>query len=194
MSKENTNCDVIIKLYDASKTQIAHVVFFNDCELLLECKRVTVVRDGNRLYFHKGDSVKGSIKFSGNNSTLQLWKDYSKVRDLEGRYDLKYDKEHDLYYIDKQEKLNEYIHHVSRKGVKQLNHNPGNREKVELKGEQIVTAILKDRGKKAVETAQKQKKEDENSLVVKALMQLLKTQVKGNSEALSTIEVMEKFV
>ena len=90
--------------------------------------------------------------------------------------------------------MNEYIHHVSRKGVKQLNHNPGNREKVELKGEQIVTAILKDRGKKAVETAQKQKKEDENSLVVKALMQLLKTQVKGNSEVLSTIEVMEKFV
>ena len=121
-------------------------------------------------------------------------KDYSKVRDLEGRYDLKYDKEHDLYYIDKQEKLNEYIHHVSRKGVKQLNHNPGNREKVELKGEQIVTAILKDRGKRAIETAQKQKKEDANSVVVKALMQLLKTQVKGNAEALSTIEVMEKFI
>ena len=194
MSKENTNCDVIVKLYEASRTPIAHIVFFNDCELLLECKRVTVVRDGNRLYFHKGDSVKGSIKFSGNNSTLQLWKDYSKVRDLEGRYDLKYDKEHDLYYIDKQEKLNEYIHHVSRKGVKQLNHNPGNREKIELKGEQIVTAILKDRGKKVIETAQKQKKEDDNTVVVKALMQLLKTQVKGNSEALSTIEVMEKFI
>ena len=196
MSKENTNCDVIVKLYDASKTQIAHIVFFNDCELLLECKRVTVVRDGNRLYFHKGDSVKGSIKFSGNNddNILQLWKDYSKVRDLEGRYDLKYDKEHDLYYIDKNEKLNEYIHHVSRKGVKQLNHNPGNRVQEELKGEKIVTAILKDRGKKVVETVNKQKKDDETALVLKALMQLLKTQVKGNSEALSTIDVMEKFI
>jgi len=195
MSNENINCDVIVKLYEASRTSIAHVVFFNDCELLLECKRVTVVRDGNRLYFHKGDSVKGSIKFSGQNNTLQLWKDYSKVRDLEGRYDLKYDKEHDLYYIDKQEKLNEYIHHVSRKGVKQLSHNPGNREKVELKGEQIVTAILTDRGKKVVENVQKQKKEEDvNSVVIKALIELLKTQIKGNSEALSTIDVMEKFI
>jgi len=195
MSNENINCDVIVKLYEASRTSIAHVVFFNDCELLLECKRVTVVRDGNRLYFHKGDSVKGSIKFSGQNNTLQLWKDYSKVRDLEGRYDLKYDKEHDLYYIDKQEKLNEYIHHVSRKGVKQLSHNPGNRESVELKGEQIMTAILTDRGKKVVENVQKQKKEEDvNSVVIKALIELLKTQIKGNSEALSTIDVMEKFI
>ena len=194
MSKESTSCDVQIRLYDGSRAPVAHIIFFNDCELLLECKRVIVVRDGNRLYFHKGDSVKGSIKFSAKGTTLQLWKDYIKVKDLEGRYDLKYDKDSDIYYIDKQEKLNEYIHHRSIKGCKQIQHNPGNREKVELKGEQIVTAILKDRGKKAVETANRQKKADENSLVVKALMQLLKTQVEGNAEALSTIEVMEKFI
>lgn len=195
MSAESTSCDLQIRLYDGSKAPVAHIVFFNDCELLVECKRVIVVRDGNRLYFHKGDSVKGSIKFSGKyKNLLQVWKDYSKIRDLEGRYDLKYDKEQDIYYVDKQEKLNEYIHHISRKGVKQLNHNPGNREKVELKGEQIVTAILKDRGKKVVETTAKQKKDDETALVVKALMQLLKTQVKGNSEALTTIDVMEKFI
>ena len=196
MSKESTSCDVQVRLYDGTKAPVTHVIFFNDCELLLECKRVTVVRDGSRLYFHKGDSVKGSIKLSGKDAAniLQLWKDYSKTRDLEGRYDLKYDKDQDLYYIDKNEKLNEYIHHHSIKGVKQANHNPGNRVQEELKGEKIVTAILKDRGKKAVETATKQKKDDETALVVKALMQLLKTQVKGNSEALVTIDVMEKFI
>jgi len=194
MSKENTNYDVRIALYDGTKNPIANIQFFNDCELLLECKRITVIRDGSRLYFHKGDSVKGSIKLSGSGEKLQLWKDYSKVRDMEGKYDLKYDKERDLYYIDKENKLSNHIHRSPVKGVKQLNHNVGNREHVELKGEQIVTAIIKDRGKKAVENANKQKKADENSLVVKALMQLLKTQVKDNAEALSTIEVIEKFI
>lgn len=195
MSKEHTDCDVVVKLYDGSKSKIAHITFFNDCEQLLECKRVTVVRDGNRLYFHKGDAVKGSIKLSGaDKSTLQLWSDYSKVRDLEGRYDLKYDKERDIYYIDKQEKLNEYIHHVVRKGVKQLNHNPGNREPAQLTGEKVMTAIINNKGKKVIEVAKKQSKEATNTVVVKALLELLKTQVKGNEDALSTIEVMEKFM
>lgn len=195
MSKENTSYDVRVALYDGTKNPLGLVQFFNDCELLLECKRITVVRDGSRLYFHKGDTVKGSIKLSGNGDKLQLWKDYSKVRDMEGNYDLRYDKDVDLYYLDKDNKLSEHIHRAPVKGIKQLNHNNGNREKVELKGEQIVTAILKDRGKKVVENAQKQKKEeDANSVVVRALVELLKTQVKGNSEALSTIDVMEKFI
>lgn len=194
MSSENTNYDVRIALYDGTRNPLALVQFFNDCELLLECKRVTVVRDGNRLYFHKGDNVKGSIKLSSDGNKLQLWKDFSKVRDLEGNYDLKYDKEHDLYYVDKENKLSEHIHRSPIKGVKQLNHNPGNRETVELKGEQIVTAILKDRGKKAVEIAQKQKKETSKVVVVNALVALLKTQVVGNEDALATIDALEKFI
>ena len=194
MSKENTECDVRVALYDGTKNQIAHVMFFNDCELLLECTRVTVVRDGNRLYFHKGDAVKGSIKFSGKDAKniLQLWSGYSKVRDLEGKYDLKYDKEHDLYYIDKTEKLDEYNHHIIHKGIKQLNHNPGNREK---RGETTMAPVtIKVKGQKAIEVAQKQKKENSKNVVVKALVELLKTQVKGNDEALSTIDALEKFI
>ena len=194
MSKENTSYDVRVALYDGTRNPLALVQFFNDCELLLECKRIIVVRDGSRLYFHKGDTVKGSIKLSGSGDKLQLWKDYSKVRDMEGNYDLRYDKDVDLYYLDKDNKLSEHIHRAPVKGTKQLNHNAGNRETVELKGEQIVTAILKDRGKKVVETAQKQKGANEKVLVVKALMQLLKTQVRDNAEALSTIEVMENFI
>ena len=61
MSRENTEFDVRVALYDGSKNPLANIVFFNDTELLLECKRVVVVRDGNRLYFHKGDSVQGSV-------------------------------------------------------------------------------------------------------------------------------------
>ena len=34
----------------------------------------------------------------------------------------------------------------------------------------------------------------ENSVVVRALLTLLKDQVKGNADALSTIDVMEKFI
>ena len=64
MSKDNTSYDVRVALYDGTRNPLALVQFFNDCELLLECKRIIVVRDGSRLYFHKGDTVKGSIKLS----------------------------------------------------------------------------------------------------------------------------------
>ena len=192
MSKENTEFDVRVAVYDCTHRAVTNIYFFNDCESILESKRVKVVRDDNRLYFTKGDAVKGSIKLSGRDkNTLQLWSDYSKTRDLEGNYDLKYDSKLDMYYIDKDNKLSDARYKTSTKGIPQNNHNP-QREKRE--GEQVMTVAIKDRGKKVVETTQKQKKEDENSLVVKALMQLLKTQVKGNSEALSTIEVIEKFI
>lgn len=195
MSKENTAFDVRIALYDGSKKPLAQIVFYNDTELLLECKRVKVVRDGNRLYFHKADSVAGSIKLStATKDRLQLWSDYSKVKDLEGRYDLKYDKSVDLYYIDKSEKISEddLSRRGSVKGTKQLNHNPGKREK----GEQRIMAPVKitEKGKKAVEIVQRKEKESNNVVVVKALVALLKTQVKGNAEALSTIDTLEKFI
>lgn len=195
MSKDNTNFDVRIALYEASKKNIANIIFFNETELLLECNRVTLVRDGDRLYFHKGDGIVGSVKFSTPyKDKLQLWKDYSKVRDLEGRYDLKYDKDHDMYYIDKSEKLSE--DDLSRrgtiKGTKQLNHNSGKREK---KGETIVAPIkITPKGKQVVEVAKTQKKETSKNVVVQALIALLRTQVDGNADALSTIDALEKFI
>lgn len=194
MSVENTAFDIRIALYDGSKKPLAQIVFYNDTELLLECKRVKVVRDGNRLYFHKADST-GGIKLStATKDRLQLWSDYSKVKDLEGRYDLKYDKSVDLYYIDKSEKISEddLSRRGSVKGTKQLNHNPGKREK----GEQKIMAPVKitEKGKKAVEIVQRKEKESNNVVVVKALVALLKTQVKGNAEALSTIDTLEKFI
>lgn len=192
MSKENTEYDVRIALYDGTKNPLANVVFFNDGELLLECNRVTVVRDGNRLYFHKGDKIAGSIKLSGRDKNiLQLWKDFSKVRDLEGKYDMKYDKDLDLYYIDKDNKLSDYEHRCTLKGTKQLNHNPGDRAK---RGEIIMAPVLTEKGKKMVEVAQKQKKETNKNVVVRALVTLLKTQVVGNDDALSTIDALEKFI
>lgn len=192
MSKECTEYDVRVALYKGTKGPLANVLFFNDTELMLECKRVTVVRDGNRLYFHKGDATKG-IKLTGTDSKncLQLWSDYSKVRDLEGYYDLKYDKDSDLYYIDKQEKLSDHEHKFELRGTKQLNHNPGNREK---RGEQVMTVSIKDRGQKVAENAKKANKNEATNVVVKALITLLKTQVKDNSEALATIDALEKFI
>lgn len=194
MSKECTEYDVRIALYKGTKAPLANIVFFNDTELMLECKRVTVVRDGNRLYFHKGDATKG-IKLTGKDvkNCLQLWSDYSKVRDLEGYYDLKYDKDQDLYYIDKQEKLSDHEHKFELRGTKQLNHNPGTREK---RGEQVMTVTIKDRGQKAAQNMPKQTvaKNVATNVVVKALITLLKTQVEGNADALSTIDALEKFI
>ena len=192
MSKECTEYDVRIALYKGTKAPLANIVFFNDTELMLECKRVTVVRDGNRLYFHNGDATNG-IKLTGKDSKncLQLWSDYSKVRDLEGYYDLKYDKDSDLYYIDKQEKLSDHEHKFELRGTKQLNHNPGNREK---RGEQVMTVSIKDRGQKVAENAKKVNKNEATNVVVKALITLLKTQVEGNADALSTIDALEKFI
>lgn len=192
MSKECTEYDVRVALYKGTKAPLANVLFFNDTELMLECKRVTIVRDGNRLYFHKGDATKG-IKLTGKDdkNCLQLWSDYSKVRDLEGYYDLKYDKDSDLYYIDKQEKLSDHEHKFELRGTKQLNHNPGNREK---RGEQVMTVSIKDRGQKVAENAKKANKNEATNVVVKALITLLKTQVEGNVDALSTIDALEKFI
>ncbi len=190
MSKENTECDVRVALYDGSKNPLTHIVFFNDCELLLESRRITVVRDGNRLYFHKGDNIVGSIKLSTKDkNTLQLWKDYGKTRDLEGTYDLKYDAELDLYYIDKQEKLGEYFHHVVHKGTKQLNHNPGNR-KPEKGVEKVMSPVtVKKPIKMPIETKDKAKE-----VVVKALFELLKTQIKGNDDAMFTVNTLETYM
>ena len=192
MSKDNTNYDVRVVTYDGSRQQIAHIIFFNDCEMLLECKRVKVIRDNNRLYFHKGDATAGSIKLSGKDCPhmLQLWKDFNKVKDMEGLYDLKYDKEQDLYYLDKDEKLTGYRHGTPKAGMKQLNHNPGNREK---KGEQVMTVTVKKQIKEPVKKILSANG-TENSVVVRALLTLLKDQVKGNADALSTIDVMEKFI
>lgn len=200
MSRDNTEYDVRVALYDGTKTPLANIVFFNDCELLLECERVLIRRDGNRLYFTKGDKTAGSVKLSTKSKDrLQLWKDYSKVRDLEGRYDLKYDNLCDTYYIDKSEILSD--DDISRrgtiKGVKHLNHNPGNREK----GTQMTVAIpktktpqLTEKGKSTVANAEKQSTQEAQQVVVKALLALLKTQVKGNKDALSTISALENYI
>lgn len=192
MSKDNTEFDVRVAVYDCTHRAVTNIYFFNDCEHLLESKRVKIVREDNRLYFTKGDAVKGSIKLSGRDkNTLQLWSDYSKTRDLEGNYDLKYDNKMDMYYIDKDNKLSDARYKTSTKGIPQNNHNP-QREKRE--GEHVMTVAIKPKAQKMIEKVNVQKNVNENALVVKALMQLLKTQVKGNAEALSTIEVVEKFI
>ena len=190
MSRENTEYDVRVVLYDSTKANIAQIVFFNDVDVLLECKRVKIVRDGNRLYFHKGDAVSGSIKLSGSHKNiLQLQADFDKVRDLEGVYDAKYDKNLDLYYIDKTEKLSEYDgHKYNIKGTVQSVHNVGKREPRE---EVIMTAKLTEQGRKTMEHSRKEK---ESNIVIKALITLLKTQVEGNDDAIKTIEALEKFV
>ena len=193
MSKENTECDVRVALYDGSRTPIAHIIFFNDCELLLECERVIIERDGNRLYFKNGNNVSDSVKLTQKDkNTLQLWKDYSKARDLEGTYDLKYDQKSNTYYIDKQEKLGEYYHHVVRKGIKQINHNPGIREKGVSKTMSPVT--ISERGKKAIELKTVQEKNSAKNVVVHALVSLLKTQITGNDEAMITLTTLETYL
>ena len=197
MSKENYDYDVRVVLYDSTKANIAQIVFFNDAEIALECSRVKIVRDGNRLYFHKGDAVSGSIKLSGKNKNiLQLQADFDKVRDLEGLYDARYDKNLDLYYIDKTEKLSEYDgHKYTVKGTVQSVHNVGERDK---RGEVIMTAKLTENGKKAAENykivRESSKKDLATGVVVNALITLLKTQVVNNDEALATIEALEKFI
>ena len=193
MSKENTAFDVRVAHYNCTKRPVVNVVFFNDAELLLESDRIKIVRDGNRLFFHRANKTTGGIKLSGDNkNTLQLWSDVSKVRDLEGNYDLKYDNKLDLYYIDKQERLSDCSYQASRKGTKQLNHNPGKREKGVTRT--MAPVKITEKGKKAVELVNKKEKESNNIVVVKALVALLKTQVKGNAEALSTIDTLEKFI
>lgn len=198
MSRENTECDVKIALYQTSKGRAANIYFFNDNEMLLECKRVKLIRDGSKLYFHKGDSVSGSIKFSGRcTNVLQMYTDYDKVKDMEGTYDIKYDKEFDLYYIDKEERVGDYEYKGlgTRLGNKQLNHNPGNREK---RGEYIMTAALTDNAKKIVEKSKETKtatnKTAATTVVIKALVSLLRLQVDGNEEALSTIDALETYI
>ena len=204
MSKESTSYDVKVALYDVSKGKAALIEFYNDSEALFDCKRIKLVRDEDRLYFHRGDLVKDSIKLSGHTyngykNLLQLYSDYSKVEDMEGYYNLKFDSEMDLYYIDKQQVLSPYIRRGdTRKGVKQLNHNPGDREK---RGDYIMTATLKEPAKKIVENKKQQEVQTKSmeqrtatTIVIKALINLLKTQVEGNEEALSTIDALEKYI
>lgn len=191
MSRENYDYDVRVVLYDATKGNTAQIVFFNDVDVLLECSRIKIVRDGDKLYFHNGDVVSGSIKLSGHSkNTLQIQADYDKVKDLEGLYDVKYDNKLDLYYIDKTEKLSDYDgHKYFRKGIVQSVHNVGEREK---RGEVIMTAELTDKGKKVVENGKN--KNAGKDVVVKALLTLLRIQVEDNSDAISTIEALEKFI
>lgn len=196
MSKENPDYDVRVVLYDSTKANIAQIVFFNDIDVLLECERVKIVRDGDRLYFHKGDAVSGSIKLSGlYKNILQIQKDFDKVKDLEGIYDVKHDNKLDMFYIDRNERLADYDgHKYFMKGVKQLNHNAGEREE---RGEIVMAAQLTEKGRKVVEAHQKEVARQSvtpTEIVIKALVALLKTQVEGNIDALTTIEALEKFI
>ena len=188
MSKENTNYDVSIKIYDGSKQMLAHIKFFNDCELLLDSDRIRVKRDGNRLLFIKDA---GGVKFSQKSDTLQLWADVSKVRDMEGNYDLKYDKDLQQYYVDKSERISDCTYTSPKKGMKQLNHNPGNREKGVHR---VLSVAINDKGKKVAEIQNINKTNEEKKVVAKALLQLLKTQLKGNNDALSTIYTLENYI
>ena len=193
MSKECTEYDVRIAIYGSTRDEhIAHISFFNDSELLLDSKRVKLSRSGTRLYFNNGEHIKDSIKLSGaNTNTLQLYAGYGLVKDMEGLYDLKFDQDKNTYYIDKSEKLADYDHETRLLGTKQLNHNNGVREKRE---DIIVDIALKDSAKKIVDAKNVSRQEDARVVVVNALIELLKTQVVGNKEALSTIETLEKYL
>ena len=59
-----------------------------------------------------------------------------------------------------------------------------------------MTVAIKDRGQKAAQNMTKQTvtKDVAMNVVVKALITLLKTQVEGNADALSTIDALEKFM
>ena len=194
MSKECTEYDVRVVLYDSARDgrHIAHILFFNDSELLLESKRVKLSREGTKVYFSDGEHIKDSVKLSGRDTNiLQLYAYYGLVKDMEGLYDLKFDQSKNAYYIDNAEKLADYDHEVKKLGTKQLNHNNGVREKRE---DIIVDVALKDSAKKIVNAKNVEKQEDARVVVVNALIALLKTQVVGNKDALSTIETLEKYL
>ena len=183
MSRDNVNFDVRVAIYDGSKHPLCNIKFYNDCEILLDGERFSLERDGDRLYIVPDPSgVKLSCKTK---DTLQIWKDFSKTRDLEGTYDLKYDSAKARYFIDKSQKISDHEHKSILKGTKQLNHNSGEREK------RPMTVTITDKGRSLVE---KQKKKEKEDVVIRALFALLKEQVKDNADALSTIEVLEKVV
>lgn len=191
MSTDNTNCDVQVKMYDGSKHLLAHITFFNDCEALFNGDRIRLDRDGNRLFFNEDPT---GVKFSGkgkDKNRLQLWADVRKVQDLEGEYDLKFDGEKSIYYIDKTEMLSDCKYQASMKGTKQLNHNPGNREK----GVQRMSPVtIKENGKKLVENQKLAEEKIAKDRVVSALMALLRTQIKGNMEALATLTTLDAYL
>lgn len=193
MSKECTEYDVRIAIYDSARDgHVVHISFFNDSELLLESKRVKLTREGTKVYFSDGEHIKDSVKFSGANANiLQLYAGYGLVKDMEGLYDLKFDQAKNVYYIDKIEKLADYDHETKLLGTKQLNHNNGVREKRE---DIIVDIALKDSAKKIVDAKNVSRQEDARVVVVNALIALLKTQVVGNKDALSTIDTLEKYL
>lgn len=195
MSKECTEYDLKIALYHTSKGNMAVIQFFNDTEILLDCTRITLIRKEDNLYFYNGDSDKRSIKLSGRfHNVLQSNSDYSKIEDMEGFYDLKFDQTEAAYYVSKRELLCEYSHKgTGRIGLKYLNYNSGTREK---RGEYTMTAILTESGKKIIES--KQSKDipvtSDDTIVRKALINLLKLQVADNNDALSTINTLENYI
>ena len=185
MSRDNVDYDVRIAIYDGSKHPLCNIKFYNDCEMLLDGERFSLERDGDRLYIVPDPS---GVKFScKTKDTLQIWKDFSKTRDLEGTYDLKYDGAKARYFIDKSQKISDHEHKSILKGTKQLNHNSGEREK-------RPAVVITDKGKRMVETMNKQESKENKTVVVKALLSLLKSQVKDNKEALNTVDALEKFI
>ena len=193
MARERTDCDVTVAIYDTTKQTMTVISFFNDTQLLLDCKRVKLIREGDLLYFEKGDDVVGSVKLSGEfNDKIQICKDYDMFKDMQGKYDLKHDTQRNVYYINLQEKVGEYHPKFRLKGTKQLNHNPGVREYVKIGPRTKVS--LTEHGRRVVEDVRKQEQKEKTSIVVKALIELLKSEIAGNAEALSTVETLEKYI
>lgn len=201
MSSERTEYDVIVALYDAKKQKMANITFYNDTELLLNCTRVLIVREGDRLYFQNADSihgrVKGSVKITGKkHNVLQSVLGYDLAKDMEGNYDLKYDKDAGMYYVDKNEIISEHEHVCSFKGRVVANYNNGNREKP---GTSIKASVTKN-GRGFIEMKSKpieEPKIEETDILAEALLALLKEQVSellGNEKALKTLSLLSYYI
>lgn len=200
MSIENTKFDVKVSTYNCGKGLCTLITFYNDMETMLDCERVKLELVGERLYFWQGDGVKGSTKLSGakySKNNLFLYAMAEKVATMEGVYDLDYDGENNAYYIDKSRRITDTPYNAGKdkfKGRKQLNHNPGDRKAANL----TIDFNLTERGQMVVEKAKEKKVEDNKAktkeVVVKALFALLRIQVEGNKEALTTIDTIENFI
>lgn len=194
--------DVKIMGYDCTKTPNIVITFYNDIHHVLDCNRVNIIVDGDRVIFKPGDNSKNSIKFSGkfeHSQKLMTSKNYEELSKFIGVYDLQYDQLSGFYFISTEtwRLASTQEDYGYRKGKQQFQHNVGNNKgPKEVFIEHTKPHIEKEKNMDNQTIRKTSAEKNAEAVVRSALLQLMETQLKEEkcAEALATLTTLKNYI
>lgn len=190
--------DVRVAFYECTKGNMCHIAFYNELYKLLECKRVKLLLDGDRLYFRNGDSVPGSLALveSGNRGVISVQKNLEDLKPFEGEYtSMLFDASNDTYYIDRTRKLTTTYGPENKTSRARQSSLVKGVDAMKIHTKPINAPVMSGLANALV--APKEKSEAQinaEKVIVSALLTLLETQITDNPDAMATLTTLRNYI